>query len=82
MNYTDIDLGEYQRRMLEDIVKDSGQSHEDIVKKAVGQYISGYEQIRRRETMRHARGIWRSRPQLPNLAIRSDRPSAEMSQTA
>lgn len=72
MNSVQISLSDRQVSVLDEIARELGRSREELLEGAVKQLIAGFEQDRRRDTMRRARGIWSSR-QVPNLAIRADR---------
>ena len=64
---TQINLTEQNRQALVEISLLTGKSQQELITSAIEELIKSYQQQKRLDLMRQARGIWQEREELPNL---------------
>lgn len=73
MNRTQIYLTDQEREGIETISAQTGQSHSEIIRKAVDEYLERKKSVNRKEAMRQAFGMWKDRTDLPDfVALRKE----------
>ena len=64
---TQINLTEQNRQALVEISLLTGKSQQELITSAIEELIKSYQQQKRLDFMRQARGIWQEREDIPNL---------------
>ena len=64
---TQINLTEQNRQALVEISLLTGKSQQELITSAIEELIKSYQQQKRLDLMRQARGIWQEREDIPNL---------------
>lgn len=65
---TEISLTEDERQALDQIARQTGRSPNELVREAVDRLIAGFQRQDRRALMQSAKGIWKDRDDVPDLA--------------
>jgi len=68
MTTTQINLSESEMRELEAISEAQGKTQDEILQEALEQFLSQHKQSNRLEALRQARGIWKGRNDVPDVA--------------
>jgi hypothetical protein len=64
---TQVNLTEQNRQALVEISLLTGKSQQELITSAIEELIKSYQQQKRLDLMRQARGIWQEREDIPNL---------------
>jgi len=65
---TQIYLTEQEQCALRELAQRTGRTQSELIREAVDRYIESTEEVDRRALLRQARGMWRSRTDLPDAA--------------
>ena len=68
MDSTAITLTEQEQVSLHAIAQQTGKTPDELLHEAVAQFLTHFQQTRRRSLLQQARGMWRDRTDLPSLA--------------
>ena len=68
MGSTAITLTEQEQLSLRAIAQQTGKTPEELLHEAVAQFLTQFQQTRRRALLQQARGMWQDRTDLPSLA--------------
>jgi len=68
MGSTAITLTEQEQLSLRAIAQQTGKTPEELLHEAVAQFLSQFQQTRRRALLQQGRGMWQDRTDLPSLA--------------
>ena len=63
---TEINLTEQERNALQEISRRTGKTEDELVREALEQFISQFQNEDQRKLMQKARGIWKDRQDLPS----------------
>jgi hypothetical protein len=62
---TELNLTEQERSVLHEISRRTGKTEGELIREAVGQFISCFQVENRLALMQQAKGIWKDRDDLP-----------------
>jgi hypothetical protein len=65
-------LTEQQTAALHTIAQQTGKTEDEVVREAVEQFLDQFQQVRRQQLLRQARGMWRDHTDLPSLRVLRD----------
>ena len=68
MDSTAITLTEQEQISLRDIAQQTGKTPDELLHEAVAQFLTQFQQMRRRALLQQARGMWQDRTDLPSVA--------------
>jgi hypothetical protein len=68
MDLTAITLTEQEQVSLRAIAQQTGKTPDELLHEAVTQFLTHFQQTRRRALLQQARGMWQDRTDLPSLA--------------
>jgi hypothetical protein len=64
---TEINLTEQERNALQEISRRTGKTEGELIREALDQFITQFQNEDQRKLMQKARGIWKDRQDLPSL---------------
>lgn len=64
---TNIDLTERERNTLQEISRRTGKTEGELIREALDQFITQFQNEDQRKLMQKARGIWKDRQDLPSF---------------